>query len=77
MRLNNLNISIDSRCDNFERIDYVMKKFGIKKSTVFSYVKKGIVPPGIKVSHKMTVWTKSVIDESFKQFCREQGINVL
>ena len=45
------------------RIQEVMDKVGIARSTVWHMVKKGTFPKPRKLSPKVTVWVESEIDE--------------
>ncbi|MBN2881779.1 AlpA family phage regulatory protein [Candidatus Woesearchaeota archaeon] len=60
--------------ENFVRIEYLMQKFAIKRSTVYVYIANGDVPKGKKISHKMTVWVQSAVDTAFLNFCEKKGI---
>lgn len=44
------------------RLPDVMAKVGIKRSTVWQFVKDGKLPKPIKLSAKITVWRASEID---------------
>lgn len=43
------------------RLPEVMAKLGIKRSTVWLFVKQGRLPKPIKLSAKVTVWKESEI----------------
>lgn len=45
------------------RIQEVMNKVGIARSTVWDMVKKGNFPKPRKLSPKVTVWVESEIDD--------------
>ncbi len=45
------------------RIQEVMNKVGIARSTVWDMVKKGKLPRPRKLSARVTVWVESEIDE--------------
>lgn len=62
MEDNNINV------EDFVRIDYVKQKFEMEKASVYSYIKKGIIPQGLRVSHKRTVWNKQEIDQAYNNF---------
>lgn len=61
---------------NFVKIDYVMEKFAIAKSTVYEYIDKGYIPAGNRISHRMTRWLQSDIDVAFVNFCKKNGIQI-
>lgn len=61
---------------NFVRIDYLMSKFAIKKSTVYEYVKVGYIPAGNRISHRLKVWVQSDVDTAFVNFCQKKGIQI-
>jgi predicted DNA-binding transcriptional regulator AlpA len=62
MEDNNINV------EDFVRIDYVKHKFEMEKASVYSYIKKGIIPQGLRISHKRTVWNKQDIDKAYQDF---------
>lgn len=47
--------------DRFMRITEVMRITGLAKSTVWLWVKEGKLPPGYKLSPRITVWRESEI----------------
>lgn len=51
---------------NLLRIQDVMKKTGIAKSTIWLWVKEGKFPKPIKLSERITVWDENKIDEWIK-----------
>ena len=60
--------------DELVRIKYIQKKFSVSESTVFKYIKCNIIPRGVRISHRMTVWLKSDIDNAFLQYCIKHKI---
>ena len=48
---------------NLLRIQDVMKKTGIAKSTIWLWVNEDKFPKPIKLSKRITVWDESEIDE--------------
>ena len=47
----------------FIRINSVMEKTGLAKSTVWAWVKENRIPAPIKLSPRVTVWIESELDE--------------
>lgn len=47
---------------NFIRINDVMKKTGLGKSTIWLWVKEGKLPKPIKLSPRITVWKEDSIN---------------
>jgi len=45
------------------RINGVMKKTGLAKSTVWAWVKENRMPAPIKLSARVTVWDESELDK--------------
>lgn len=62
--------------ENFVRLEYLMNKFAIGKSTVYEYIEKGYIPAGNRLSHRMKVWVQSDIDTAFVIFCQKKGIKI-
>ncbi len=48
--------------NKFIRINQVMEKTGLAKSTVWLWVKENKLPKAIKLSPRITVWKESDID---------------
>jgi len=48
---------------NLLRIQDVMKKTGIAKSTIWLWVKENKLPKPIKLSPRITVWDENEIDK--------------
>ena len=51
---------------NLLRIQDVMKKTGIEKSTIWLWVKEGKFPKPIKLSPRITVWDECEITVSYR-----------
>ncbi len=58
------------------RLPEVMAKVGIKRSTVWLFVKQGKLPKPIKLSAKVTVWRETEIDalvsKTIKEYSHER-----
>lgn len=61
---------------NFVKLEYLMNKFAIGKSTVYEYIAKGDIPAGNRISHRMTRWLQSDIDTAFVNFCQKKGFQI-
>lgn len=48
--------------NKFIRINQVMEKTGLAKSTIWLWVKENKLPKAIKISPRVTVWQESDID---------------
>jgi prophage regulatory protein len=55
--------NMDNRKEKFIRINTVMDRTGLEKSTVWDFVKKNKLPKPIKLSTRVTVWLESEIDQ--------------
>lgn len=51
---------------NFLRINEVMKKTGLAKSTIWLWVKENKFPKPIKLSPRITVWEEEKIENWMK-----------
>lgn len=55
--------------DNYLRINDVMQRTGLARSTIWLWAKQGKIPSPIKLSERVTVWRESDLNN----WMREQG----
>jgi len=48
--------------ETYLRVSNVAKKLDVSKSTIYRFVKKGLIPPPIRLSTGTSVWSVSDID---------------
>ena len=51
--------------DNIDRLLRVLDlkaTFGCSRATVYDWIKRGLIPPPVKISERMSVWPKHEID---------------
>ena len=51
-----------TRPPQFLRLPYLKQRFSVSGSTIWSWIKQGKFPPGIKISDNVTVWEDQAIE---------------
>ncbi len=46
----------------FYRLPHLKQRLGVSGSTIWSWIKQGKFPPGIKLSENITAWTAESVD---------------
>jgi prophage regulatory protein len=46
----------------FRRLPYVKQRFSVSGSTIWSWIKQGKFPSGIKISDNVTVWEDQTLE---------------
>ena len=54
--------------NNVLRVKEASKLLGIGKSTFWRWVQQGIIPPGIHLGARVTVWRVETLEEVLKRF---------
>lgn len=57
------NVMTEQRKERFINLDEVIFRTGIKKTTIYNQMKKGLFPNSIYIGLNRTVWLESQIDE--------------
>ena len=58
--------------ETYLRSDEIAQRFSVHKLTVLRWVKRGIFPKPIKISHRLTAWPMSVIEAWEKEKIAER-----
>ncbi len=58
-----LNEVIPQQATDMIRINEVMKRVGISKSTIYSFISNGTFPKSIKLGARSVAWQRGVIEE--------------
>ena len=58
---------------NYLRAKSVAKGMDVSESTVWRYVKNGILPPPIRLSSRTTVWRAVDIDTAIEKIAMDEG----
>lgn len=56
------------------RINDVIVKTGMAKSTIWAWVQNNRFPKPLKISNRITVWKESDIDEWIEKVCNENQL---
>ncbi|MDO8369520.1 MAG: AlpA family phage regulatory protein [Candidatus Nitrotoga sp.] len=51
-----------SHITQFRRLPYIKQRFSVSGSTIWSWIKQGKFPPGIKISDNITVWEDQTLE---------------